>query len=192
MKYFYKCDLQSSRRLLPFGRQPFAGQALPPPAWPSPCKKSISSSSAAFILYIPPPCARLASFQVLFRYRGLFLFTMLLAMLGTLAAIAVPQVVQHILQGVAAHNTVGKLAQGVALIVVLYGLSDCSSPCASAPTTRSSKRCCSDLRRDVHARLLELPMAFYDQRKSGENLLPRDRRRDQRRTACCSTAARRA
>jgi len=102
------------------------------------------------------------------RYRGLFLVTMLLAVLGTLASIAVPQVVQHILQGVASHTTAGKLAEGVALIVVLYGLSEFFKSMRIRTNNTLEQKVLLDLRSDVHKRLLELPMGFYDQRKSGE------------------------
>lgn len=106
--------------------------------------------------------------KYMMRYRGLFALTMLLAVFGTLALVAVPKVVQHILQDVIAKAEPDKLWWGAALIAVLY-LAQSVFTCLRIRVNNTlEQKVLLDLRSDVHQRLLELPMSFYDQRKSGE------------------------
>jgi ABC-type multidrug transport system fused ATPase/permease subunit len=93
---------------------------------------------------------------------------MLLAVLSVSAMVAIPKVVQHILQNVIAKAGPEHLWAGVAVIALLYGvLFVCTSWRIRVNNTLEQK-VLLDLRSDVHTRLLELPMSFYDQRKSGE------------------------
>ncbi len=102
------------------------------------------------------------------RYRGLFALTMLLAVLGTLALVAVPKVVQHILQGIITQAEPGRLWWGAALIALLYFFQSVFTGLRIRVNNTLEQKVLLDLRSDVHRRLLELPMSFYDQRKSGE------------------------
>ncbi len=106
--------------------------------------------------------------QYMMRYRGLFLLTMLLAVLGTLALIAVPKVVQHILQGVMAQGAPGGVWLGSGLIALLYLAQAVFTGLRIRVNNTLEQKVLMDLRSDVHRRLLELPVSFYDQRKSGE------------------------
>jgi len=106
--------------------------------------------------------------KYLFRYRGLFLLTMLLAVLSTLALVSIPKVVQHILQDVIARAAPGQLSKGIALIVLLYFLRDFFTSIRIRVNNLLEQKVLLDLRRDVHTKLLDLPVSFYDQRKSGE------------------------
>ncbi len=106
--------------------------------------------------------------KYMLRYRGLFVLTMLLAVLSVVAMIAIPRVVQHILQNVIAQATPGQVWAGTALIALLYFLRDFFTSLRIRVNNTLEQRVLLDLRSDVHSRLLELPMSFYDQRKSGE------------------------
>ena len=106
--------------------------------------------------------------KYMLRYRGLFLLTMLLAVLSVVAMVAIPKVVQQILQNVIARAAPGHLWTGVAVIAVLYFLRDLFTSLRIRVNNTLEQQVLLDLRSDVHARLLELPMSFYDQRKSGE------------------------
>jgi ABC-type multidrug transport system fused ATPase/permease subunit len=103
------------------------------------------------------------------RYRGLFLLTMLLAALATGALVTIPNEVQHILEGVnKADASAPALWRGVALIVLLYAAREVFNSLRIRVNNILEQKVLLDLRRDVHQRLLELPVSFYDQRKSGE------------------------
>jgi ATP-binding cassette, subfamily B, bacterial len=102
------------------------------------------------------------------RYRGQFAFMLLLAVLANVAYIAIPNEVQHILQGVAAKALLEKLWLGVALITGLYAIREFCNSLRMRVNNSLEQKVLVDFRRDVHARLLELPASFYDQRKSGE------------------------
>ena len=106
--------------------------------------------------------------KYMLRYRGLFLLTMLLAVLSVVAMVAIPKVVQQILQNVIAKAAPGHLWTGVAVTAVLYGARDLFTSLRIRVNNLLEQKVLLDLRSDVHARLLELPMSFYDQRKSGE------------------------
>ncbi len=106
--------------------------------------------------------------KYMLRYRGLFLLTMLLAVFGTAALIAIPKVVQHILQNVIDRATPGQIWAGTALIALLYFLRDFFTSLRIRVNNTLEQKVLLDLRSDVHSRLLELPVSFYDQRKSGE------------------------
>jgi ABC-type multidrug transport system fused ATPase/permease subunit len=102
------------------------------------------------------------------RHRGLFLLTMLLAVLATVALVAIPNKIQHILEGLGEHPSTARLWLGVAVIAVLYALRELFNSLRIRVNNILEQKVLMDLRRDVHSRLLELPMGFYDQRKSGE------------------------
>ncbi len=102
------------------------------------------------------------------RYRGLFLLTMLFAVLATAALVAIPNEIQHILQNVMAKGSATQLWEGIALITILYAVREGFNSFRIRVNNTLEQKVLLDLRRDVHARLLDLPMSFYDQRKSGE------------------------
>ncbi len=106
--------------------------------------------------------------KYMLRYRGLFLLTMLLAVLSVGAMIAIPKVVQHILQNVIAQAGPRQLWLGVGAIALLYAVLSFFNSLRIRVNNSLEQKVLLDLRSDVHTRLLELPVSFYDQRKSGE------------------------
>jgi ABC-type multidrug transport system fused ATPase/permease subunit len=102
------------------------------------------------------------------RYRGLFLLTMLFAVLATTALVAIPHEIQRILEGLGQVSAGAQIWHGMVLIALLYAARELFNSFRIRVNNILEQKVLLDLRRDVHARLLDLPMSFYDQRKSGE------------------------
>ncbi len=118
----------------------------------------------------PPPkkgtILRVSSY--LFRYRILFSLTIGLAVGMTLCMIAVPLAIKEILEGLRDGGTTASLVAGVAIIVGLYLGSQVFNGFRIWVNNSLEQRVLMDMRRDLHAKLLCLPVSFYDQRKSGD------------------------
>jgi len=104
----------------------------------------------------------------LFRYKGLFWLTIGLA--GSMAAmeIAVPIAIQRIFDGLEETNALDGLLFGVGLIALLYLGSEIFNSLRIRVNNTLEQRVLLEMRRDLHSKLLRLPVSFYDQRKSGE------------------------
>ncbi len=106
--------------------------------------------------------------RYLFRYKGLFIMTQCLAIGMTLMVIAIPKASEGILQDIADQGTYQQLAWGILLIGLLYLGSEIFNGLRIAVNNTLEQRVLKDMRRDIHTKLLALPVSFYDQRKSGE------------------------
>lgn len=104
----------------------------------------------------------------LFRYRGLFWLTIGLAASMTLLEIAVPYAIKIILDDIQAEGTVNTLAWGVAIIALFYIASEVFNSFRIRVNNKLEQQVLLEMRRDLHSKLLRLPVSFYDQRKSGE------------------------
>jgi ABC-type multidrug transport system fused ATPase/permease subunit len=104
----------------------------------------------------------------LFRYRLLFATTLLLASLATLFMILVPMGVKTILEDVEDAKGLDSLLGGVGLLVALYAGSQFFDFLRIRANNVLEQRVLLDMRRDIHGKLLRLPISFYDARKSGE------------------------
>tara|TARA_B100001971_G_scaffold215090_1_gene257309 strand:+ start:1840 stop:3606 length:1767 start_codon:yes stop_codon:yes gene_type:complete len=104
----------------------------------------------------------------LFRYKSLFWLTIGLA--GSMAAmeIAVPIAIQRIFDGLQATDALDGLLYGVGLIALLYLGSEVFNSLRIRVNNTLEQRVLLEMRRDLHSKLLRLPVSFYDQRKSGE------------------------
>ncbi len=104
----------------------------------------------------------------LFRYRVLFVLTLVLAVGMTLLAIAVPRVIQWIFNDMIAAGDYRDLWLGVALMVALYAGRELCNCFRIRINNTVEQKVLLDLRGDLHDKLLHLPVGFYDRRKSGE------------------------
>lgn len=104
----------------------------------------------------------------LFRYRGLFALTIALALGSTLFLIAIPQIVKVILDQVVEPQRGDLILWGVLAIAGCYFLRDLLNSLRIRINNTLEQRVLVDLRTDLHSKLLDLPIAFYDKRKSGE------------------------
>jgi ATP-binding cassette subfamily B protein len=106
--------------------------------------------------------------QYLFRYPLLFALVQVMAIGMTLLLIGVPMVTKSIIAGVEQSGTTDNLLWGVLTIVGLYLGSELLNGLRIVFNNTLEQRVLFDMRRDLHQKLLILPISFYDQRKSGE------------------------
>ena len=104
----------------------------------------------------------------LFRHKGLFWLTIALATAMTGLEIAVPLAIKNIFEDIEATGAMGGLLGGVGLIAALYLGSEVFNSLRIRVNNTLEQRVLLEMRRDLHSKLLRLPVSFYDQRKSGE------------------------
>jgi ABC-type multidrug transport system fused ATPase/permease subunit len=114
----------------------------------------------------PYPFRRVASY--LLRHRGLFALTLALAIGSTLFLVAIPQVIKWIVDDVIAPGRRDLLIWGVVALTGCYFLRDLFNSLRIRVNNTLEQRVLVALRTDLHARLLELPVSYYDQRQTGE------------------------
>jgi len=106
--------------------------------------------------------------RYLLRYRGLFAATLLLAIGSTAFGIAVPKGIQYIVDNFIAQKQVSLLVAGVAVILLAYALQEVFNAFRIRCNNTLEQKVLLDLRRDLHHKLLQLPIGFFDKRKSGD------------------------
>lgn len=106
--------------------------------------------------------------QYMFRYRGLFLLNLFLAVTMVGLQVWIPERMRLILVGVEQAGELSMLWKGAIFIAVLYGLSELFNALRIVVNNILEQRVVMDMRRDLHTKLLHLPISFFDQRKSGE------------------------
>ncbi|NBD37091.1 MAG: ABC transporter ATP-binding protein, partial [Verrucomicrobia bacterium] len=106
--------------------------------------------------------------QYLFRYRLLFGVVQMLAIGMTLLLIAIPKSIEKILTDIKAEGEAQTLLLGILGVVALYLGSEIFNGLRIICNNTLEQRVLFDMRRDLHQKLLRLPVSFYDQRKSGE------------------------
>jgi ABC-type multidrug transport system fused ATPase/permease subunit len=104
----------------------------------------------------------------LFRYKGLFALTLAMALGSTLFFIAIPQIIKTILDEIVVKQRGDLIVAGAIGITACYFLRDVLNSLRIRINNTLEQRVLFDLRRDLHAKLLDLPIAFYDRSKSGE------------------------
>lgn len=86
----------------------------------------------------------------------------------TLMEIAVPYAIKVILDDIANTGAIDGLLWGVGIIALLYLGSEVFNSLRIRVNNTLEQRVLLEMRRDLHSKLLRLPVSFYDQRKSGE------------------------
>ena len=112
----------------------------------------------------------------LFKYKRLFCLTIFLATCMTLLSIFVPQVIRHVIdslvgEGVSSASVkldLNSLGLGMLAIALAYLLREVFNGLRIRVNNTVEQKVLLDLRRDLHAKLLDLPVSFYDRRKSGD------------------------
>ena len=104
----------------------------------------------------------------LFRYKRLFWLTISLAAGMTLMEIAVPYAIKVILDDIETTGALTGLFWGVGIIACLYIGSEIFNSLRIRVNNTLEQQVLLEMRRDLHSKLLRLPVSFYDQRKSGE------------------------
>ncbi|RKX33980.1 MAG: ABC transporter ATP-binding protein [Verrucomicrobia bacterium] len=104
----------------------------------------------------------------LFKYRGLFILTLLLALGSTLFLIAIPQIIKQIFDHIIEPGRTDLLIWGVLGITGCYFGRDLLNCLRIRINNTLEQKVLIDLRSDLHRKLLDLPIGYYDKRKSGE------------------------
>ncbi len=105
--------------------------------------------------------------QYLFRYRMLFWLTIGFAVLSIVFTLAIPKVAGWLVDGLG-QMELSDLWLGVGLIAMCYFGRELFNVLRIRVNNVLEQKVLIDMRRDIHAKLLSLPVSFYDQRKSGE------------------------
>ena len=106
--------------------------------------------------------------KYLFRYPRLFTLVQLLAIGMTLLALVIPKFIEKILENIQSGGNPEVLLYGVLGIIALYLGSEILNGLRILCNNTLEQRVLFDMRQDLHQKLLNLPVSFYDQRKSGE------------------------
>ncbi|MCF3651329.1 ABC transporter ATP-binding protein [Synoicihabitans lomoniglobus] len=106
--------------------------------------------------------------RYLLRYRGLFVLTLTLAVGSTLFLVSIPQVIKWIVDDVIGAGRKDLLIWGVAALTGCYFLRDLLNSLRIRVNNTLEQKVLVDLRGDLHSRLLDLPVGYYDQRQTGE------------------------
>lgn len=104
----------------------------------------------------------------LFRYKSLFWLTIGLAAGMTAMEISVPYIIKVILDDIESTGAMAGLFWGVGIIGLLYLGSEIFNSLRIRVNNTLEQQVLLEMRRDLHSKLLRLPVSFYDQRKSGE------------------------
>ncbi|MDR3228189.1 MAG: ABC transporter ATP-binding protein/permease [Puniceicoccales bacterium] len=108
------------------------------------------------------------------KHRALFALTLLLAVVMTGASLAVPAVVREVLSrlqngvNLDAPGGLRPFIFGALAILGLQFIRELFNCLRIRVNNITEQRILADIRRDLHERLLRLPVAFYDKNKSGE------------------------
>ena len=112
------------------------------------------------------PFRRVARY--LFRYKGLFILTIALAVGSTMFLVSIPQVIKWIVDDVIGEGRKDLLLWGVAALTGCYFLRDAFNSLRIRVNNNLEQKVLIDLRGDLHSRRLDLPVGYYDKRQTGE------------------------
>lgn len=112
------------------------------------------------------PIKRVSTY--LFRYKGLFALTLGFAIAMTLLGIAVPQVVGDVVNEISTSKSVDAIIPGVLMMLLFYAGVEVMNSLRIRANNTLEQKVLLDLRGELHNKLLDLPIGFYDKRKSGD------------------------
>jgi ATP-binding cassette subfamily B protein len=112
------------------------------------------------------PIVRVAAY--LLQYKWLFVITLFLACGTTVFALLVPKVIQHAVDQLIESAQASIAVSSAFIILLCYIGRDFLNFLRIRVNNSLEQRVLIDIREELHAKLLELPIAFYDQRKSGD------------------------
>ena len=106
----------------------------------------------------------------LMEHKLLFALTLGLACGMTLLSVAVPSVIQKVLDEIFKEGLGdgGFLAKGLGVIAALFLLKETLNCLRIRVNNNLEQKVIFKLRKDLHDKLLDLPISFYDRRKSGD------------------------
>jgi ABC-type multidrug transport system fused ATPase/permease subunit len=108
--------------------------------------------------------------KYLFEHKVLFATTLLLACVMTCLSVSVPTVIQEVLDSIFQSNAFEKdiLVYGILLIGAMFLGKEILNCLRIRVNNKLEQKVIFKIRKDLHDKLLDLPISFYDRRKSGE------------------------
>ena len=108
--------------------------------------------------------------KYLFEHKILFATTLLLACFMTALSVFVPTVIQEVLDRIFDSESFGNeiLIQGILLIGLMFLIKEVLNCLRIRVNNKLEQKVIFKIRKDLHDKLLDLPISFYDRRKSGE------------------------
>ena len=108
--------------------------------------------------------------KYLFEHKILFATTLLLACFMTALSVFVPTVIQEVLDRIFDSESFGNeiLIQGILLIGLMFLIKEVLNCLRIRVNNKLEQKVIFQIRKDLHDKLLDLPISFYDRRKSGE------------------------
>ena len=108
--------------------------------------------------------------KYLFEHKPLFATTLLLACLMTALSVFVPTVIQQVLDRIFETESFSSniLIQGIILIGFMFLIREVLNCLRIRVNNKLEQKVIFKIRKDLHDKLLDLPISFYDRRKSGE------------------------
>lgn len=106
----------------------------------------------------------------LFQHKWLFGLTLSLACIMTVVTVTVPLAIQKVLDRLIASNSKDGsfLLEGIIIIASLFLVKEILNCLRIRTNNKLEQKVILRLRSDLHAKLLNLPISFYDKRKSGD------------------------
>ncbi len=104
----------------------------------------------------------------LFRYKAMFWLTIGLAISSTLFVMAIPLVTRHIVNDILPEKDMRLLLWSVLAIVGCYFFREIFNSLRIRVNNTLEQKVLIDIRRDLHDKLMELPIGYFDNRKSGD------------------------
>ncbi|MDA7757701.1 ABC transporter ATP-binding protein/permease [Opitutales bacterium] len=108
--------------------------------------------------------------KYILEHKLLFATTMVLACLMTTLAVFVPTVIQEVLDEIFDSEKFSNefLFQGILTIGIMFFLKEILNCLRIRANNKLEQKVIFKIRKDLHDKLLDLPISFYDRRKSGE------------------------
>ncbi len=104
----------------------------------------------------------------LFRYKGMFWMTIGLAILSTLFVMVIPLVTRYVIDDVLPKQEIGNLWWSVGAIAACFFMREVFNSMRIRLNNTLEQKVLIDIRKDLHDKLMDLPIGYFDKRKSGD------------------------
>ncbi len=104
----------------------------------------------------------------LFRYKGMFWMTIGLAILSTLFVMVIPLVTRYVINDVLPEKEIGNLWWAIFAIAGCFFMREVFNSMRIRLNNTLEQKVLIDIRKDLHDKLMDLPIGYFDKRKSGD------------------------
>lgn len=104
----------------------------------------------------------------LFRYKAMFWMTIGLAITSTLFVMIIPLVTRYVINEVLPEKEMGNLSLAICAIAGCFFMRELFNSFRIRLNNTLEQKVLIDIRKDLHDKLMELPISYFDSRKSGD------------------------